>query len=237
MMNSTDENDPSNGDATPVASSPCSLHEIDAEYAGLVMPARPPDNLAAWRRGERERLIGERMALSVDLRTTHAGAIATQLDHEIGVGSRKKGTIVSLYWPFRGEPDLRPWMQSAFERGMRIALPLVIAKAQPLEFREWTPGCSLARGVWNIPYPEDGAVVDPDIVIAPLVGFDAACYRLGYGGGFFDRTLARYPVKPMAIGVGHKIGALPSIYPQSWDIPMDLICNGEEVRRRQNASA
>jgi 5,10-methenyltetrahydrofolate synthetase len=96
-------------------------------------------------------------------------------------------TIVSVYWPFRGEPDLSPWMATARAKGLQIALPVVIAKGQPLVFREWEPGARLERGVWNIPFPADGAAMVPTVVIAPMVGFDPAGYRLGYGGGFFDR--------------------------------------------------
>jgi 5,10-methenyltetrahydrofolate synthetase len=100
------------------------------------------------------------------------------------------GAIVSLYWPFRGELDLRDWMRSAAERGLRIALPVVVEKGQPLLFREWVPGARLTRGIWNIPIPVDGAAVTPSVIISPVVGFDPQNYRLGYGGGFFDRTLA-----------------------------------------------
>ena len=79
------------------------------------------------------------------------------------------------------------------ERGGRIALPVVIKKGWPLEFRIWGPGDPLERGVWNILVPSHGPAVQPDVVIAPVVGFDQANYRLGYGGGFFDRTLAAMP--------------------------------------------
>ena len=96
-------------------------------------------------------------------------------------------------------------------------------------FKEWTQGCHLERGIWNIPYPADGAVVTPSIVIAPLVGFDAAGYRLGYGGGFFDRTLSAMASKPLVIGVGHPLQKVPTIYPQPHDIPMTWILTGLEA--------
>jgi hypothetical protein len=80
--------------------------------------------------------------------------------------------VVSLYWPFRGELDLREWRAGVIERGVRVALPVVVAKAHPLIFREWRPGCRIERGVWNIPAPADGEVLTPDVVLAPLVGFD-----------------------------------------------------------------
>jgi 5,10-methenyltetrahydrofolate synthetase len=122
-------------------------------------------------------------------------------------------------------------MEGVSRRGAGVALPVVVAKGAPLVFREWRPGARLARGVWNIPFPADGTVVIPDVVIAPLVGYDAACYRLGYGGGFFDRTLASLAPKALAIGVGFPAGAIPTIYPQPHDIPMDCIVTGEGAPR------
>jgi 5-formyltetrahydrofolate cyclo-ligase len=146
--------------------------------------------------------------------------IAAQLDAIVGDLS---GSTVSLYWPFRGEPDLRPWMASVIERGGTTALPIVVEKAQPLVFRAYRPGDRLEKGVWNIPIPAEGDPVIPDIVIAPLVGVDSQNYRLGYGGGFFDRTLASLPKKPLVIGVGYEMQRIPTIHPQPHDIPMDRI--------------
>jgi 5,10-methenyltetrahydrofolate synthetase len=114
-------------------------------------------------------------------------------------------------------------MTDIHNRGGRCALPMVVKRNQPLAFRLWEPGTRLERGVWNIPFPADGAEVAPDVVIAPVVGFDSACYRLGYGGGFFDRTLAALPAKPRTIGVGYTCAAIATIYPQAHDIPMDAI--------------
>jgi 5-formyltetrahydrofolate cyclo-ligase len=81
----------------------------------------------------------------------------------------------------------------------------------------------MERGFWNIPVPADGAQVMPTIVIAPVVGFDPDCYRLGYGGGYFDRTLVAMPAGTRVIGVGYAQAAIPTIHPQPHDIPMNLI--------------
>ena len=81
----------------------------------------------------------------------------------------------------------------------------------------------LDRGVWNIPIPSERALVEPTVLLVPLLGFDAAGYRLGYGGGYYDRTLAASAPRPFTIGVGHEFGRLQSIYPQSHDIPLDVI--------------
>jgi 5,10-methenyltetrahydrofolate synthetase len=221
MSNSSSEDEATEG---TYASPPCFMHELDPTDAGLIMDAVQARDVARWRKGERARLIALRLALPVAERDEHACRIARDLD---GLVPRIAGTIVSLYWPFRGEPDLRPWMHAACAAGLRIALPLVVAKRQSLVFREWTPASRLERGVWNIPFPADGAIVQPTIVIAPLVGFDRACYRLGYGGGFFDRTLSAMSAKPLVIGVGHPAQEIATIFPQPHDIGMDWIVTGD----------
>ncbi|QIG48922.1 5-formyltetrahydrofolate cyclo-ligase [Nordella sp. HKS 07] len=203
---------------------------MQAESAQNASPPRAlhgsaprPDDWSAvsiWRKAERRRLIDKRLALDAEGRQARSGLIVTELDKTIG---KPGGRIVGTYWPFRGEPDLRNWAIRVIARGGRIALPVVIAKGQPLEFRSWRPGDSLERGVWNILVPARGPAVHPDIVIAPVVGFDAAHYRLGYGGGFFDRTLAAMPRKPLAIGVGYAQSRITTIYPQPHDIAMDVI--------------
>jgi 5-formyltetrahydrofolate cyclo-ligase len=183
--------------------------------------------IMAWRKAERQRLIAERLAVPADLRGTWSQSIAGFLDEAL---DNVEGLIVSTYWPFRGEPDLRSWVERVAARGGMGALPVVIEKNAPLEFRIWKHGDPLERGVWNIPVPAQGPPVMPDIVIAPIVGFDRQCYRLGYGGGFFDRTLAAMPRKPRVIGVGYSLAELPSIHPLGHDIPMDMIVTETGIR-------
>lgn len=178
-----------------------------------------PD-IARWRKAERERLIAARLAIPADDRASMSIEIANRLDGIIGDPA---GRVVSLYWPFRGEPDLRAWMGSIAARGGVPALPVVIEKAQPLIFRAYRPGDPLEKGVWNIPIPAKGDPIIPDVVISPLVGVDPGNYRLGYGGGFFDRTLASLPRKALVIGVGYEMQRIPTIHPQSHDIPMNQI--------------
>ena len=205
------------------ASPPCYMHEVDPVYMGLAIEGASPDraNVMRWRKIERERLIKERLGLSADMRARYSEEIAARLEEVIG---DMAGLTVSTYWPFRGEPDLRAFMERGGARGGRTALPVVMARGEPLVFRAWRKGEPLERGVWNIPIPAENApVVVPDVVIAPVVGFDPACYRLGYGGGFFDRTLAALPTKPRFLGVGYGQAAIATIYPQPHDIPMDLV--------------
>lgn len=202
------------------ASPPCFMHELQPDFrpdASQQMPAE----VKRWRKAERERLISARLELSADTRAAHGRTIAEKLDALLGDVT---GQTIALYWPFRGEPDLRGWAASIRARGGQIALPVVIAKATPLVFRIWKPGEKLEKGVWNIPIPASGEPVLPDIVVSPVVGFDGGNYRLGYGGGFYDRTLAALPRKPKVIaGVGYELQRIPTIYPQAYDIPMDIV--------------
>lgn len=197
----------------------CLMHEIDPVYAGLAPPA-PPEGVPAWRKAERERLITARLAIPADTRTIYSETIAEALDREL---EDVTGRAISLYWPFRGEPDLRPWMERVTARGATCLLPIVVEKGRPLIFKSWKHGEKLDRGIWNIPIPAEGREMLPDIVISPVVGFDPRLYRLGYGGGFFDRTLAAHPGKPLVIGVGYAMQHIPTIHPQRHDIPMARI--------------
>ena len=211
------------------ASPPCLLHELGPDGTPRVDPVQARD-VARWRKAERERLIAERLVLPAAYRAAETLAMTRQLDPLLaGV----PGAIVAVYWPIRGEPDLRPWLRALSERGVRVALPAALALGRPLEFREWAPGARFERGLWNIPWPADGAEVVPGVVIAPLVGFDRDCYRLGYGGGFFDRTLVALVPRPLAIGVGYAAAAIATIYPQPHDIPMDAIVTGASAPLRR----
>jgi 5-formyltetrahydrofolate cyclo-ligase len=212
MANDRDDEGPAQ-----YASPPCFMHELDPEFLPQLSDWT---DVRRWRKAERERLIAARLAIAADARAAMSQRIAEGLDAVIGdIGGR----MVSLYWPFRGEPDLRPWMASINERGGLTALPVVIEKGQPLVFRAYVPGDRLEKGVWNIPIPAEGDPVLPDIVISPIVGIDPGYYRLGYGGGFFDRTLAAMPFKPLVIGVGYELQRIATIYPQPHDIPMDQV--------------
>ncbi|HEV2335200.1 MAG TPA: 5-formyltetrahydrofolate cyclo-ligase [Stellaceae bacterium] len=187
-----------------------------------------PDQVKRWRRGERTRLIALRQGL--------APAERRQSGERIAVGVRsilaERPGLLGVYWPFRAEFDPRPLIDWAVAAGRAIALPVVVDRRGPLEYRAWRPGEPLVDGVWNIPVPERGTVVTPAIVLAPLVGFDRACYRLGYGGGYFDRTLGALAPRPLAIGVGFAFQELATIHPQPFDVPMDWIVTETGTRCR-----
>jgi hypothetical protein len=108
-------------------------------------------------------------------------------------------------------------------------LPEVVAKATPLQFRKWWPGAPMRPGVYDIPVPDGTEIVVPDIAIVPMNGFDASGYRLGYGGGFFDRTLAAFDPRPVAVGVSYETLRLDTIFPQAHDVAMDFVVTEKGV--------
>lgn len=189
---------------------------------------RTQSEIMAWRRETRRRLIDERMAMPVAERERRAAAALAALS---AAAVLERFTVVGLYWPFRGEIDLRPLARPLLDRGTRIGLPVVVAKDQPVEFRGWTPDAPMTRGVWNIPIPDGTPVVHPGCLVVPLVGFDGAGYRLGYGGGYYDRTLAAARPRPWAIGLGFDLGRIDSIDPLDHDVPMDGIVTESGVVR------
>ena len=138
------------------ASPPCFMHELDPSYMGVPVDPQQTCDVARWRKCERERLIAARFAMPTDERLEHAARIAKDLDAFIAIAPE---TIISVYWPIRGEPDLRPWMTTLCKKGVRIALPAVAGAALPLLFREWLPGAQMERGAGNIPFPGGGAAL------------------------------------------------------------------------------
>jgi len=181
-------------------------------------PMSWPD-VKLWRKTARARLIAARVALPPALRA----AWTTDLIDHLRRALAGAPPPISVYWPFKGEPDLRPLMRELDAAGVAVALPVATRLGEPLTFRPWHRGAPLARGIWDIPIPATTDEVVPRTVIAPLVGFDGANYRLGYGGGFFDRTLAKLGPAAQAIGVGFSPFALSTIHPQPHDIPMARI--------------
>jgi 5-formyltetrahydrofolate cyclo-ligase len=188
-----------------------------------------PAEVKVWRRSERQRLL----ALRTEAPLVERRLWGQQIESWLRVLLQERpGIILGVYWPFQAEFDPRPLIDWLIATGSTVALPAVIDKKGPLEYRAWRPGEKLIDGVWNIPVPERRRIVVPQAVLAPLVGFDRDCYRLGYGGGYFDRTLAALAPRPWAIGVGFELSQLETIYPQDFDVPMDQIVTEAGVRRR-----
>jgi len=190
------------------------------------MTAEP---LGSRRKAERMRLIADREALDAPTLDRFRQRIDAHLERSFpGLAAATLG----VYWPIRGEYDPRPLAEKLRERGAVIALPVVVGLHQPLVFREWHPGMTLATGPFGIAYPVSSDVLVPTAVLVPMTGWDGAGYRLGYGGGMFDRTLASLAKKPVAIGVAYEQARIETIEPQSWDVPMDWVVTERGVYRR-----
>lgn len=187
------------------------------------------ETLKRWRREERQRLVAARLALDAATLESWRQSIDTHIERTFP--GLAKATL-AVCWPIRNEYDPRHLARRLRERGARTALPVVVAPRTPLKFREWHPGVKLARGPMDIPYPVESAEVAPEAVLLPMNGWDAQGYRLGYGGGFFDRTLASLARKPATIGVSYELARLETIHPQSWDIPLDYVVTERGVYRR-----
>ncbi|MDW4500301.1 5-formyltetrahydrofolate cyclo-ligase [Sulfitobacter sp. D35] len=213
------------------ASPPCMAAEVDPAYFDPlgVDPGQARD-VARWRRAERARLTGLREGLGRAGRAQVSDRIAGYLGRVLATRGVRRGCVLSGYWPIKGEPDLRPTFADLHRAGVTVALPVVENRAAPLVFRRWTPETKLVRGDWNIPVPPPGAnVLVPDFALAPCLGWTDDCYRLGWGGGYFDRTLAVLTPRPITIGIALNAARLPTIFPQPHDIPLDLILTEDGV--------
>lgn len=185
--------------------------------------------LKAWRRAERERLIAARLAVASAVLDSWRRRIDGYLERSFPGLARCR---LAFCWPIKGEYDARHLARTLRSRGALTALPVVVAPKAALIFREWHPGIELAKGALDIPYPVNSQEMTPDAVLLPMNGWDAQGYRLGYGAGFFDRTLASLAKKPLTIGVSYEIAKMPSIHPQIWDLPMDYVVTERGVYRR-----
>jgi 5-formyltetrahydrofolate cyclo-ligase len=188
-----------------------------------------PAALKDWRKATRERLIAARVALDPAQLEAWRRRIDGHLELAFPGLARSR---LAFCWPIKGEYDARHFARTLRERGALTALPVVVAPRQPLVFREWHPGVRLAHGALDIPYPVDSPELQPDVVLLPMNGWDAQGYRLGYGAGFFDRTLASLTKRPVTIGVSYELARLDTIQPQAWDIPMDYVVTERGVYRR-----
>jgi len=188
-----------------------------------------PIALKAWRKAERERLIAARVAIAPSVLDSWRRRMDITLERSFPGLARCR---LAFCWPIKGEYDARHLARTLRSRGALTALPVVVAPRSPLIFREWHPGVDMVNGVLDIPYPVNSPEIIPQAVLLPMNGWDSQGYRLGYGGGFFDRTLASIEKRPLTIGVTYELAKLDSIKPQTWDIPMDYVVTERGVYRR-----
>ena len=180
----------------------------------------PEPDFAAKRKHLREHALKLRQALPVERREVMTGQLAPHLDALIQTLAPRS---LGFCWPYRAEPDLRDWVQAWLTGGSgRIAaLPVVVERHAPMVFRRWIPGVPMALDRHGIPHPAEGEALVPEVLLVPLNAFDDRGYRLGYGGGYFDRTLAG--MQTIAVGVGFELGRVPDTHPQQYDRPMQWV--------------
>jgi 5,10-methenyltetrahydrofolate synthetase len=185
----------------------------------LILPSAG-DDVASRRRVLRAHAIAEREALTATRRAALMRPLEAHLTRLIAHLAPQR---LAFCWPWRGEPDLRAWVTRwmAADAAREALLPVVLDKATPLVFRRWTAGMEMPFDRHGIPHPPAGEFIVPEVVLVPCNAFDGAGYRLGYGGGYFDRTLA--VIEPVAVGIGFELGRAATVYPQAHDRPMQWI--------------
>jgi 5-formyltetrahydrofolate cyclo-ligase len=186
-------------------------------------------DLASWRRETRTRLIDARQKIPAGDHQRWSLSIEASLEQALGALSPQ---TFSLYWPFRGEVDLRALAERLEMKGWQASLPSVVGRGKSLEFLRWISGAEMDVQSFGIPVPRVREVVRPSVVIMPLVGFDALNYRLGYGAGYFDITLASMEPPPHSVGIGFELSRLDTIHPLPTDVPVDLVITEAGIQKR-----
>jgi 5-formyltetrahydrofolate cyclo-ligase len=166
----------------------------------------------------RTALLAARQAVAPDLRAHWDTAIGVQVHAWLAAHPTK---VLGVYWPIRAEPDLRGTYAELAMAGIQLALPIVTEPNQPLQFATWAPGDALIPDAWGVSIPAQRSLVQPDMLLVPCVGFNRQRIRLGYGGGFYDRTLAPAP-RPVALGIAYSC-ALADFTADPHDIALDAI--------------
>jgi 5,10-methenyltetrahydrofolate synthetase len=189
---------------------------------------------AMWRELRRElrrTALARRMALDPDEHARRSRAIRRHLAAHF---PQLAALRVGFFWPTNGEPDLRPLLETwraAGNGAFAALLPVVVDEAAALGFRDWRAGAAMAKDRYGIPTPAAGDFVQPQALLIPLAAFDLAGFRLGYGGGYYDRTLAGLRPRPLAIGVGFELARVDSIHPEAHDERLDAVVTETGVMR------
>ena len=191
---------------------------------------RDEESRRTARRALRRALIAQREALPPETVTAWSRAICTHLQREFPQLAQQR---VAFCWPIRNEADLRPliadWLNAGSPSFVPL-LPVVVAAESSLAFRRWSPAAALEIDRYGIPTPGAGDFITPAAILIPVNAFDGEGYRLGYGGGYFDRTLASLTPRPLAIGVGFELARVASVLPEAHDVRLDAIVTEAGMR-------
>ncbi len=185
-------------------------------------------DIASAKAGLRRAAAARRDALPAEERQAAAEAIAGRA-FPLPVAA---GAIVSGFMPMKSEINPLPLMQKLAARGARLALPRIIGRGHPLSMRDWAFGAPLTRGQWGIREPAaDAPEVDPDVLIVPLLAFDRAGHRIGFGAGYYDMTIAALRGRKtiVAVGIGFAAQEVPDVPHTERDARLDLVLTEREV--------
>ena len=192
----------------------------------MTLPFKLPLEPSRDKKLLRKQLQAERQSL-VD---RHQRSVHLQEVLRVWLVSRQEHTI-GAYWPIKGEFDSLPalyrWSEAHTNR--RIGLPVINRETKRLSFHIWYPGCPMEEDAFGIPKPKDTEAFAPQLLLVPCVGFGPGGLRLGYGGGFYDRTLANISPAPLTVGVGYAHGFVPWLEAETHDVPLDVVLTEEGV--------
>ena len=200
----------------------------------MTLPFKLPLEPSRDKRVLRKQLQAERQAM-VD---RHQRSVHLQEVLRVWLLGRSEKTL-GAYWPIKGEFDALPalYRWSEADPARRIGLPVIDRETRQLRFHVWFPGCPMEEDAYGIPKPKDTEAFEPQLLLVPCVGFGARGLRLGYGGGFYDRTLAALQPRPVTVGVGYANGFVPWLAAEPHDVALDAMLTDEGLHWQNPATA
>jgi 5-formyltetrahydrofolate cyclo-ligase len=213
--------------APTCASGPRGFVNADGQGGSIrFLSSMSGEAIAAEKAALRKLMRARRAALSPEARAAASLAVRDRLLAWLPAAKLPRGAVIAGYWPIRDELDPRPLLQALAERGHRLALPVSLARGEALAFRAWKPGEPLAPDIMRIEAPLPSALeLVPALVLVPMLAFDRACRRLGYGAGFYDRTLAALGATSatIAVGLAFSVQEVECVPVSADDAPLDAV--------------